>query len=252
MVQILLFVLGLFMGSFFNVIIYRLPRNESIVFPPSHCPKCRHRLYFFDLIPVLSYILLNSKCRYCREPISIIYPLTELLTAFSYILIYTYAQFNLVYLVYLLLIVSVFIIIFFTDLKYGVIPFQVVGFGLAAVIVYLLYTFSYAVFSVHILSAIGAFFFFLMLFVFTKGRGMGFGDVVLVLLIGLFLGFPNTVFALYIAFLSGALISLLLIFLRIKKLHHDTIPFGPFLVSGTLISLFLGTYIFEIFKHFII
>jgi leader peptidase (prepilin peptidase)/N-methyltransferase len=117
--------------------------------------------------------------------------------------------------------------------------------------VYLALTVPLLSVAIHLLSALAAFLTFLFLFVITKGRGLGFGDVVLVLLIGLFLGFPNTAFALYLAFLSGALISVFLILIGIKKLKHDTIPFGPFLVIGTLISLYLGGNLLRLVTQYI-
>jgi len=86
--DIFVFILGLVFGSFFNVCIYRMPRGESIVFPPSHCTHCNNRLKFYDMIPVLSYIFLRGRCRYCKEKISIKYPIIELLTGFSFLLIY--------------------------------------------------------------------------------------------------------------------------------------------------------------------
>lgn len=243
MLSYLLFIYGLFVGSFLNVVIYRLPKNESIVFPPSHCPQCRHKIAFYDLIPVISYLILGGKCRHCKQSISFIYPFVEILTGLLFFSIFQFLPiYNYVTLIYLLVMMSVFIVVFFTDLKYGIIPFQVVLLGLIAVLTYLIYIFSFAEFINHFLAGIGAFIAFLLLFLFTKGKGMGFGDVVLVFLIGLFLGFPKVGIAIYIAFLTGAVISLILVLIGIKKIKHDSIPFGPFLVSGTLLSLFFGNY----------
>jgi prepilin signal peptidase PulO-like enzyme (type II secretory pathway) len=185
---------------------------------------------------------LRGACRYCHSGISALYPVVELLTAFLFAGIYVslLPQVSLLYLLYVLIIGSIFMVIFFTDLKYGIIPFHVVIFGCIAVLTYLVYTFSVSVFINHILSAIGAFLVFFFLFFITKGRGMGFGDVVLVFLIGLFLGFPLVVFGLYAAFLTGAIVSLILILIGSKRLKNDTIPFGPFLVTGTFICVFFG------------
>lgn len=252
MVLLMLFVFGTAIGSFLNVVIYRMPRRESVVFPASHCPRCRHKLAWYDLIPVFSYLLLSGRCRYCKEPISAYYPIVEFLTGLLFVLIYYFFPvLDLVSLVYFLLIGSVLIIIFFTDLQYGIIPFQVVLVGCAGVLAYLFYTFSLYAFITHLLSAAGAFFAFLFLFLVTRGRGMGFGDVVLVTLMGFFLGFPNIAFALYIAFLTGAITSLILILIGSKHMRHDTIPFGPFLVSGTFISLFFGANILQLVSYFL-
>lgn len=250
--NLFIFILGTVVGSFLNVVIYRLPKGESIVFPGSHCPHCRHRLFWQDLIPVISYITLLGKCRYCKERISKFYPLVEILTGllFLFVLIFIPYQ-SLVMLAYYLIMTCIFIIIFFTDLKYGIIPFQVILLGTIATIVNLFITLSLFVFITHLFSAIAAFLIFLSLFLATKGRGMGFGDVILVFLMGLFLGFPEIVFALYIAFLTGAVGSLILILVGSKKLRHDTIPFGPFLVLGTFINLFFGDLIQIMVRNFL-
>jgi leader peptidase (prepilin peptidase) / N-methyltransferase len=252
MILIVLFIFGLFIGSFLNVLIYRIPKSESIIFPPSHCPYCRHRLAWFDLFPVLSFLQLRGLCRYCKHPISVIYPIVELLTGLLFIFIYIFAGINnIYYLVFLIIMNSIFIVIFFTDLKYGIIPFSVVLGGCFISIIYLLTSQSLQSTGVHLLSALGASLSFLFLFVITKGRGLGFGDVVLVFLIGLFLGFPYTAFALYQAFLYGALVSVMLILIKVKKLQHDTIPFGPFLIIGTLASLYWGSFLMHFVMQFI-
>lgn len=243
MLTIFIFLYGLIIGSFLNVIIDRIPKGQSIVYPPSHCEHCRHRLAWYDLIPVLSFLMLKGRCRYCQKSIGIYYPFIELLTGLLFVLTYIFSiNTNIIYIFYLLIMLSVFIVIFFTDYKYGIIPFSVTALGGITAFFYLITSFPLPVILIHFLSAIGAFLFFLFLFLITKGKGMGFGDVVLVLLMGLFLGFPEIIIALYLAFVLGAIISLILIVLGHKKIRHDTIPFGPFLVAGTFITLFWGKY----------
>lgn len=234
-----LFILGLHIGSFLNVVIDRISKNQSIIFPPSHCPHCRHHLAWYDLVPLLSYALLKGKCRYCHEHISLYYPGIELLTGFLFVMMYLSAGLgNVVYLLYLLAITSIFIVVFFTDYKYGIIPVYPVLIGSIIISIYLWYATSLSVVGEHYLSGAIAFCFFMLLYLFTKGRGMGFGDVMLVFLLGLFLGYPGVIVALYIAFLSGAAVSLLLIASGTKKFRHDTIPFGPFLIAGSFASFF--------------
>lgn len=246
MVLLLVFIYGLFIGSFLNVVIDRVPKGQSILFPPSHCPHCRHRLAWYDLLPVVSFLLLNGKCRYCKTKISLYYPLLELITGEVFLLVYLFASHaGFLYTLYLLVMASVFIVIFFSDYKYGVIPFSMVGVGLAVSFSYLLYSGSFSNILLHLAAAVGAFVFFFSLFFFTKGRGMGFGDVVLVFLLGLFLGFPSIAVALYISFLIGAIVSVFLIIIGTKKLKNDTIPFGPFLILGTFITLFWGNAILK-------
>jgi leader peptidase (prepilin peptidase) / N-methyltransferase len=142
-----------------------------------------------------------------------------------------------------LFIISNLVSIFFIDLKHGIIPFSLVLSGVLVTFLYLILNNLY--FIPNILSAFGAFLFFLLLFLVTRGRGMGFGDVVYVFFMGLLLGFPQIVVGLYLAFVSGAVISLLLVWLRLKKLKGGIIPFGPFLVFGTIVALFLGNNIID-------
>jgi leader peptidase (prepilin peptidase) / N-methyltransferase len=253
---ILLFVLGLFFGSFLNVLIDRLPKNKSIM-GRSHCEKCHKALIWKDLIPLLSFIYLHGRCRYCRTKLSFQYPLLEMVTGGLFILTYLYTIYHLSFTNYhlqflfsyellnlkslilnLLLnlsIVSVFIVVFFADLKYGIIPDKIL---IAGILVTLPYVFMIhnSEFMIHLLSALGAFLFFLILYLLTRGRGMGFGDVKLAFLLGLVLGFPGTFYAIYIAFLTGGLVGIILILWKKKKMK-SSVPFGPFLILGAFISL---------------
>ena len=137
MLALYFFILGLVMGSFLNVVVDRVSKGQSILYPPSHCPHCRHRLAWYDLIPLISYIQLGGKCRYCKEKISLFYPLLELVTGIAFVIAY-YAALStgILYIVYLLLMTSVFIVVFFTDYKYGLIPFYVVIFGVLISLAY--------------------------------------------------------------------------------------------------------------------
>jgi leader peptidase (prepilin peptidase)/N-methyltransferase len=144
----------------------------------------------------------------------------------------------------MLFVVTILIVIFFTDIKYGIIPFMIV---VPACVIILAYTalFTPSVLLSSILSAIGLFLFFFLLYRYTHGRGMGFGDVMYVCLMGLLLGFPRSILGLYIAFLTGAIVAVLLISLKKKQFAGGTIPFGPFLVLGTFIGLFWGDFLVE-------
>ena len=259
----LVFILGLFIGSFLNVLIDRLPQDESVVKGRSYCDKCKKTLKWYDLIPVLSFLILSGKCRYCHSPISCFYPIVEVVTGIFFALIYFYL-FNiaglgimnyesrfLFDLFYYLFIISSLIVVFFADLKYGIIPDKIV---FPAIIISAIYDLRFMIYDFRFLnfffSGTGAFIFFLGLYLITKGRGMGFGDVKLVFLLGLFLGFPKIIPALYTAFLTGAFMGLVLILLKKKKLFSGaTIPFGPFLVVGTFLSLFFGERIIKLFIY---
>jgi prepilin signal peptidase PulO-like enzyme (type II secretory pathway) len=154
---------------------------------------------------------------------------------------------SLIPLIYYLFIVSCLIVIFFADLKYGIIPDKII---FPAIIVSGLYlALNFQLLIPHLLSAVGACFFFLLLFLITKGKGMGFGDVKFAFLMGLILGFPNIVVSLYVAFLTGAIVGCILIVWRKKRVFGTSIPFGPFLVLGTLVAIFYGEILFKTFLH---
>lgn len=247
----LFFIFGVSIGSFLNVLIDRIPHDENPLSGRSYCDNCRKILKWYDLIPVVSFIFLGGKCRYCRKHVSCYYPLVEIVTGIMFVLTFAYVyglqptaygmQFSI--LLYYLFIVSSLIVIFFADLKYGVIPDKILFPAILVSFPYLILNTSYII--PNLLSGLGAFLFFLFLHAITKGKGMGLGDVKFVFLLGLLLGFPHSITALYIAFLTGAGIGIILIIWRKKKLSGSIIPFGPFLVLGTLVSLFFGPQILQ-------
>ncbi|MBI1919218.1 prepilin peptidase [Candidatus Microgenomates bacterium] len=252
-----IFITGIVIGSFLNVLIYRLPRNLAIL-GRSFCPKCKKKISWQDNIPLLSFVLLGGKCRSCRSPISWQYPIVELLTGILFTLIYLSKTSPLGSpfghpwggfweLLFTLFIASSLLVIFFTDLKYGIIPDKIVFPLLILTIIYL-FIIPNSLFLSHFWSAIGAAAFFLLLNLVTRGRGMGLGDVKLAFLMGLLLGFPKIIVALYLAFLTGAAVSLILVLIG-KKKFGQTIPFGPFLVAGTLIAMFFNNVILNVVKN---
>lgn len=243
-----IFVIGLFFGSFLNVIVDRQYRRETVLTGRSYCEFCKKELKWFDLIPVFSFLSLKGKCRYCHKKLSLYYPLTELSTAVLFTITYAFFNFQPVFnssvinflpLIYYLFLCSSFMVIVFSDLKYGIIPDKIVVPAITISFIYFLIVNSPLLVN-YLLSALGSFSFFLILFLITKGKGMGFGDVKLSFLLGLVLGFPKIILALYLAFLTGAVIGIILILWKKKKTIKDTIPFGPFLILGALVSLFLG------------
>lgn len=242
---ILIFILGLIIGSFLNCVIWRLYKEENFIVGRSYCPHCHHGLGLWDLFPVLSFVFLRGKCRYCKRKISLQYPLIELITAiiFSLVFIYFGSIFSL-QLIFWLIIMAFLIVIFVFDLKYFIIPDEVVYPAIFLSIIWLLYSFFNGMISSHeiiltIASSIGAALFFFLIWFFSKGMAMGFGDVKLALLIGLLLGFPNTIVALFLGFLLGAIIGSVAVFLK-RKGFGSEVPFAPFLVVGTIISFFFG------------
>lgn len=253
---IFIFLIGICVGSFLCVLVDRIPNNENPFVGRSHCDRCKKSLYPQDMIPLFSYAALNGSCRFCKHKLSLYYPFMELLTGVMFVITllilqqnnmngFLYSTKSFLEVFYYLLLICAFIVIFFADLKYGIIPFFAVVVGVLMTL--LLHT-TIPVVSTsllnYFLSGIGAFLFFLILFFITnriaKGNGMGFGDVVYVFLMGFLLGFPKIILGMYIAFISGAVISLILVVLKKRKMRGGTIPFGPFLVLGTVISLFWG------------
>jgi len=244
-----LFILGLFFGSFFLVLADRLPRGEKIILDRSHCEFCKHKLAWYDLIPILSYVVLLGKCRYCHKNFGLRYPLVEILTGILfvvtyYLVIWSHTSFSSIVVGFYLFITSIFIVIFLADAIYGIIPDIVLLPAIVASLIYLIFNAKYLILP-NILAGVGAFIFFLFLFLITRGKGIGFGDIKLVLLLGLLTGFPGIIISLYIAFVSGAVVSLILIILGRKKLRGDTIAFGPFLLFGTYITIFFGSDIWK-------
>lgn len=238
-ISYLLFFLGLSIGSFLNVLIYRLP-NDLRLAGRSICPYCKKQIAWYDNIPLLSFILLRGKCRQCHSPIGWQYPVVELATGALFVLTFLLVNSkNVIELVYYLFIFSSLIVVFFADLRYGIIPDKIV-YPLVILSMFYLFIFHNSLFIIYLLSAFGSFAFLLLLFLVTRGRGMGMGDVKLAFLMGLFLGFPKIIIALYLSFLTGAAISLILVLWGKKKFFGATIPFGPFLVFGTFAAFFAG------------
>lgn len=242
LVNLLVFVLGAMLGSFLNVCIYRLPREESVVFPASHCPQCGKNILPFDNIPIISWLLLGGKCRSCKENISIRYPLVELITAVSVFLLYQKLGITSD-LFFFSVFVSVLIIGFFTDLAEQIIPDEIVIVGVIA-------GFSRALlngsFLDSLFGAAAGFAVFFMIeklakIVFKK-EGLGFGDVKLAAMLGAFLGtagFSNTFL---LSYFLGAIVSIPLLFFKIKKMG-EYIPFGPFLILGAAATFVFGPFL---------
>jgi len=241
------FVFGLIIGSFLNCIIYRLEQKKSFLKGRSYCPSCKHILSWQDLIPIFSYLSLRGRCRYCNKNISIQYPLMEISTALMFLMIFS-SQLpilgfqSFVNLLYLFAIGSLSIIIFLYDLKHFIIPdsavFSAIGIVLIFRIQELIFEPASGIQS-YIFAALATGAFFLFIYLVSSGKWLGFGDVKLSLLIGLFLGWPLVIPAVFFSFCIGAIIGIIMIVLKKKNLKSE-IPFGPFLIMGMYISFFWG------------
>jgi prepilin signal peptidase PulO-like enzyme (type II secretory pathway) len=244
LVYLFVFLFGLCIGSFLNCFVYRLEQDKTMS-GRSFCPNCKHTLSFFDLFPVFSFLFLNAKCRYCHKKISWQYPLVEIATGLIFLLIF-YAKggqafsWNFLNIIFLFYIFSVLIIIFIYDLKHYLIPDKVL---FPAIIISLLYNLINWQNILNVLLAVViASGFFLTIFLISRGKWMGFGDVKLAILMGLLLGFPSIIVALFLAFFLGAIIGLTLMILDKKGLKSE-IPFGPFLITGTFLAFLWGSQI---------
>lgn len=242
MVYFFSFVFGLAIGSFINCLVYRLNRNLSPFQGRSVCPQCKHQLAWHDNIPLFSFVFLRGKCCYCQKPISLHYPLVELATAlFTLFVIYHISIYDIRSLFYFLLIGYALIAIFVSDLLYQTIPDEIVY---PAIILALIRIVATGLFGqtgswLPLLAGLGAAGFFLFLVLVTRGKGMGLGDVKLVALMGLALGWPAIIISLFLAFLTGAVTGAILVLVG-KKGFKDQVPFGPFLAGSTMLLLFWG------------
>lgn len=249
----LIFILGLSIGSFLNVCIYRLPRGESLLHPPSHCPRCGNLIKWHDNIPLLSYLLLKGRCRYCSSHISFRYPLVEALTGIFFLFSF-FHQFlgsftTPLFLSFLkdLIFICFLIPVFFIDLEHRIVP-NPLSYGL--LISGLLFSFLTGSFFPGLIGlGIGGGIFLIIRFLgafFLKAESMGMGDVKLAAGIGAFLGWRGTLVCLFLAFLLGAMVAILLLLTRVKR-RKDRIPFAPFLVAAALISLFWGSKLLSLY-----
>ncbi|MGL5206574.1 MAG: prepilin peptidase, partial [Acidaminococcaceae bacterium] len=231
------FVIGLVVGSFLNVCIYRLPEGKSIISPPSSCGNCGHRLYGLDMIPVLSYFLLGGKCRYCSTPYSPRYAFVELLTGFLFVLCGFYYLPG-IELALVFLFAACLVVLTFVDFEHQIILDEVLIVMLAGGAAYVYFSHGDYWDALYGMGVAGG----LMLLIFILSRGgMGAGDVKLSFVLGLWLGLKAAIVCLMLAFVLGGFIGVFLLATGIKQ-RKDPIPFGPFLCLGAVISLLYSPY----------
>ena len=247
---IVFFIFGLVFGSFYNVVGYRLPKKESLAFPSSHCTVCNHKLGPLELVPVFSFLFLGGKCKNCKTKISWYYTIFELLTGLLFML--SYLSFGLTAKCFISIsLVSVLIITIISDYKYFIIPDEIVITGIILISVgsfieggfttehfnltfafkNLGITLGYGFLSfafMYILKLIGDFIF--------KKESMGGGDIKLMFVIGMALGFPLSIISVFLASFIALPIALIITH---KNSNHE-IPFGPFLSIATMILFFFS------------
>lgn len=242
--------LGLTIGSFLNVCIYRLPEGRSIIKPRSFCPKCGERIRALDNIPVLSYLLLKGRCRNCGQRISLQYPVVETASALLLVLLYRRFGLSMQFLGYGIFTLAL-LVVFFTDLNKRIIPDRVtypsIALGLA-----------FAAFNREIVgSLLGMVLGFgILLIAALFGRlifrkeAMGGGDIKLAALVGAFLGWRLLLVSLFLAFLLGAILGGVLMALR-GKARGSEIAFGPFIVAASIVGLFWGAELIAAYLRFL-
>jgi len=263
--EIIAFIFGLPVGSFLNVCIYRLPRSESIINPPSHCPKCNKQIGWYDNIPLISYILLKGKCRDCRATISPRYFIVELVTGLMFLFLMMRFGFSVDFFIFAIFI-CILIVVTFIDFGHYLIPDVLVLpgiiLGLAVSTKNSLLTTLHPLFwnvsssfASFLNSLTGAFLGFLSLLVVAlmgkalfKKEAMGGGDLKLLAMMGAFLGWKNVFLTIFISSLVGSIVGVALILLK-KKGRRDYIPYCPYLALAGIISIFWGDFIIAKFLY---
>ena len=233
-------VIGLFIGSFLNVCIHRIPREESIVFPSSRCPKCREKIRPWDNIPVLSYLFLRGRCRHCKEKISPRYPLVETLSALiALAMLYRFGLTAAFFIYYAW--ACVLLVITFIDIDYQIIPdsLSIGGIVVGLALVWWLPV-SYPEALIGLGVGAGLLIVVIYGYYFLTGKqGMGGGDVKLLGMIGVFTGWEGVLFTIFMGSLLGSLVGIPWALLQ-KKNMQAAIPFGPFLALGAFINVLFG------------
>ena len=241
-IGIVVFLFGLCIGSFLNVCIHRIPASQSIVFPGSSCPRCAAPIRFYDNIPLVSYLWLLGKCRHCKSPISIRYPLVELLTGLFAVAIYGKFGLSLSALVYFVFI-AVLILITFIDLDHRIIPDIL---SLPGIAVFFLASLALPEINwldslLGILVGGGSLYLVAQVYyLFTRKEGMGGGDIKLLAMIGALVGWKGVLFTIFVSSAVGTIAGLGVMLVTRQNLKL-AIPFGPFLAIGATTYLFFGT-----------
>ena len=238
---IIIIVSGFVWGSFLNVLIYRIPRDMSLVKPASSCPHCRKKIKVYDNIPIISYLTLGGKCRYCKAKIPFSYPLVEFLTPLSFVLIYSQHSLSFFFFASCLF-ASAMIVLGFIDFYHMIIPDEITMPGLVLALAYSFFREDVNITQALIGAVSGAGFLLLVYgayLLLRKKEGLGMGDVTMMLLIGAYLGLGQAFFTLILASFVGAMVGVIVIFFR-KKDFQYSLPFGTFLAPAAFFSLLWG------------
>ena len=254
-ISVFAFIFGCCIGSFLNVCIWRIPRGESIVSPPSRCPKCGHWITAWENIPIISWLALQGKCSSCKEPISPRYIIIEAITGILYLLLFWSFFFGgKVFLPGYFILLPLLICCAMNDCELGIIPNEYTYFGIATGLLCTflapyakLPAFLYALFSVMVTGGVMALFSMLGKAVF-KREALGWGDVKYLVMVSAFTGIPGVLFTILTGSLSGLLFHPLVN--RLKGRKSRTLRFGPYLAAGTLVWMFAGSYLLRMYFEF--
>lgn len=262
--RIIVFIFGSIVGSFLNVCIHRMPKSESVVWPRSHCPKCRRRIPGYDNIPFISFILLGGRCRFCKEKISWRYPLVELLTAFLMAALFNHFGLSYNFFLFMVMLWGL-IIATFVDIPHRIIPDEVsvggmiIGFIMVSItgftfgplkfsFIPMLRSLSGIIVGGGIIYLTGAIFdlvYFKLLkrpAIGGETESMGGGDVKLLAMIGSFMGWKMALLTFFLAPFLGIVFGIVTLITR----KDHTIPYGPFLSAAALLALFWGNRIIQL------
>lgn len=242
---ILFLLFGLAVGSFLNVVICRIDDLKTILYTRSHCPNCKKILAWYDLIPFISFVMLRARCRYCGEKISWQYPIVEVGVGLLFAFIHYFFGLSLGAFFYIT-IFSILTVILVYDIKTQTVPeiFAWIALGLAIIGGW--YFGGFTFWSMIIGGLIAGGFLGALVF-FSKEKWMGAGDIKIGIILGLLTGYPNVLLAVFIAFLLGSVFGVGYIYFKNSKINRDllrqSLPFAPFLIMATLITITFGNYL---------
>ncbi len=243
---------GAAVGSFLNVLIFRIPEGQSIVLPSSHCPNCGHAIRFYDNIPIISYLILRGKCRDCHEKISVQYPVVEAVTALMSLLLLLKFGLSFKYLSSFIFTCAL-IVITFIDLRHQIIPDVISLPGIPVFFFLAVFFMNLTVWESLLGILIGGGCLFAIAFLYeiiTKREGMGGGDIKLLAMLGAFLGWKSLFFILFVSSLLGAIVGVSAMIIKGQDMKY-AVPFGPFLSIAAVAYLFVGADLMKfLFFHY--
>jgi len=238
---IFLTAVGAVVGSFLNVLIFRIPEGQSIVLPASHCLKCGHAIRVYDNIPIISYLILRGKCRDCDEKISVQYPVVEAITALISLLLFLKFGLSFKYLSSFVFTCAL-ITITFIDLRHQIIPDIISLPGIPVFFLLAVFFMNLTIWESLLGILIGGGCLFAIAFLYeiiTKREGMGGGDIKLLAMLGAFLGWKSLFFVLFVSSLVGAVVGVSVMIIKGQDMKY-AVPFGPFLSIAAVLYLFVG------------